>query len=203
MTEAGERPARLKGVIFDLDGTIVEVPYDWRRIRARLGTQGDSIIGYLNGLPEPEKSLKWQVLKRYEDRATRRARLRRGVRPLLDCLAGAGVKTALVSNNSLDNVEFMLRRFRLTFDLVLSRDSGCWKPSGAPFVYVLKHLRLARRDTAVVGDSRFDVLAASEAGIRRVFLLVPGGLSGAGRDVVACSSVVALRREIEFALAAR
>jgi HAD superfamily hydrolase (TIGR01549 family) len=200
MTDSGKGTARLKGIIFDLDGTIVDVPYDWRRIRTRLGARGESIIGYLNGLQEPERSAKWLVLKRYEDRATRRARLRRGIRPLLHRLALAGIKTALVSNNSRENVQFMLRKFRLTFDLVLSRDSGYWKPSGAPFVFALRRLRLARRDAAVVGDSSFDVLAASEAGIRRVFLLLPDGYSWAGPAVVVCPSVAALRREIECSL---
>jgi HAD superfamily hydrolase (TIGR01509 family) len=192
----------IKGVIFDLDGTIVQVPYDWRRIRARLGARQDSIIAFLYGLQEPEKSQKWAILRRYEDRATRRARLRRGMRPFLGDLAAAGIKTALVTNNSRENVDEMLKKFRLSFDIVLTRDSGYWKPSGAPFLHALKRLRLARRDAVVVGDSHFDVLAASAAGIRSVYLLGRDREVGAGSTIVICPTVGALRRHLELRIAA-
>ncbi|NTV82237.1 MAG: hypothetical protein HGA24_12565, partial [Candidatus Aminicenantes bacterium] len=47
---------RLKGVIFDLDGTVVENDYDWTGIREALGTGATSILGYLASLDEPERS---------------------------------------------------------------------------------------------------------------------------------------------------
>lgn len=191
---------RIRGVIFDLDGTIVEVPYDWRRIRGRLGTKGDSIIGYLNGLAEPERSRKWAILRRYEDRATRAACLRPGIRALLSRLSERGVRTALVSNNRQENVEYIVRKFRLSFDLVLSRDCGCWKPSGDPFILALRRLRLARRDTVAVGDSHFDVKAAEEAGIPLVYLLHRNGRREDASTVIVCRSVASLRREFESRL---
>jgi len=47
---------KLKLVIFDLDGTVVENSYDWPAIRRELGIQGGSILAYLDSLPEPERS---------------------------------------------------------------------------------------------------------------------------------------------------
>ena len=47
---------KLQGLIFDMDGTIVDAPYDWPRIRAHLDTKGQPILKYLAGLSEPEKS---------------------------------------------------------------------------------------------------------------------------------------------------
>jgi phosphoglycolate phosphatase-like HAD superfamily hydrolase len=49
----------LKGIIFDLDGTIVDAPYDWALIRAKLGVEGESILAFLERLKEPDKSRKW------------------------------------------------------------------------------------------------------------------------------------------------
>lgn len=49
---------KIKAVIFDLDGTIVDVPYDWPRIKSQLGIEGVSILSYLSRLQEPEKSQK-------------------------------------------------------------------------------------------------------------------------------------------------
>ena len=46
---------KLKGVIFDMDGTVVDVPYDWIQIKTDLETQGEPILVYLNSMEEPEK----------------------------------------------------------------------------------------------------------------------------------------------------
>jgi HAD superfamily hydrolase (TIGR01509 family) len=162
---------RLRGVIFDLDGTIVEVPYDWSRIRADLGTSGLPVLSYLDRLEEPERSRKWRLLQQYEDEATKKARLKEGTTGFLQFLTRRGLKTALVTNNSRDNCRFLMRKFRLQFDQVLSRESGLWKPSGAPFEEVMRRLGLKKEECAVVGDSLFDLQAADEAGIEKVFLI--------------------------------
>lgn len=165
------RPVGLRGVIFDLDGTIVENAYDWAGIREELGTGTTSILGYLDSLEEPERSAKWAVLEGHEAAQTEASVLRRGVRELLGLLRRRGVAAALVTNNSRKNTEFLLGKFGLDFDCVITRESGLWKPSGAPFLEVLRSLGVGPGECAVVGDTRFDVLAALDAGIGAIFLL--------------------------------
>lgn len=162
---------KIKGAIFDMDGTIVDVPYDWIKIKAELETQGKPILIYLDSLEEPEKSMKWKILEKYEDEATKKAELKPGIRKLLSFLSRKGIKKVLVTNNAEKNVNFLLNKFHLEFDLIVSRESGLWKPSGAPFVAVLRKLGLRKKECCVVGDSHFDVQAANEAGIPYVFIL--------------------------------
>lgn len=162
---------RIKGVIFDLDGTVVENDYDWTRIREELGTGSTSILGYLNSLEEPERSAKWTILETHEAEQTEASVLRRGIRELLGLLRDRGIAAALVTNNSRKNTEFLLNKFGLAFDCVITRESGLWKPSGAPFIEVLKTLGLEPEACGVIGDTRFDVLAALDAGIGAIFLL--------------------------------
>ena len=162
---------KLRGVIFDLDGTVVENDYDWTRIRAELGTGETSILAYLDGLDGPERAAKWAVLESHEAAQTEASVLREGVRELLALLRARGLAAALVTNNSRRNTEFLLGKFGLSFDCVVTRESGLWKPSGAPFLEVLRTLGLAPAACGVVGDTRFDVLAALVAGIGAIFLL--------------------------------
>ena len=162
---------KLRGVIFDMDGTVVDVSYDWNEIKAELATQGKPILAFLSSLEEPEKSEKWRVLERYEDEATMKAKLKPGIARFLDFLSERGIKKALVTNNSKKNVDFLLKKFDLEFDRVISRESGLWKPSGAPFAAVLEKLGLKREECCVIGDSHFDVKAANEAGISCVLIL--------------------------------
>ncbi len=165
------RRMKIKGVIFDLDGTVVENDYDWPRIREELGTGAASILGYLESLDEPERSAKWAILETHEAVQTEASVLREGVRELLGLLRSRGVATALVTNNSRKNTEFLLGKFGLEFDCVITRESGLWKPSGAPFLEVLRTLGIEPEACAVIGDTHFDILAAFDAGIGSVFLL--------------------------------
>ncbi|MGD2295526.1 MAG: HAD family hydrolase [Candidatus Aminicenantes bacterium] len=161
----------IKGVIFDMDGTVVEAPYDWERIRAALGTMGKPILAYINSLEEPERSEKWKILRRFEYEATRQAKLNKGIPELLDFLEKKGIWRALVTNNSQDNVSYLLEKFNLEFDFVLARESGLWKPSSAPFIAVLDRFNLKREECVVIGDSHFDFRAGAEAGIAKIFIL--------------------------------
>jgi len=154
-----------------MDGTVVDVPYDWGKIKAELGTQGKPILTYIENLDEPERSKKWKILERFESEATQEAKLKPGMRDFLDLLSTRGVKKALVTNNSRKNVSFLLEKFRLEFDCVISRERGLWKPSGAPILVAMKELQLDKEECCVVGDSHFDVRAAEEAGIPLIFIL--------------------------------
>lgn len=193
---------RLKGVIFDLDGTIVENDYDWTGIRDELGTGATSILHYLDGLEEPERTAKWAILESHEARQTEASVLRRGVQELLTFLRDRRVPAALVTNNSRKNTEFLLSKFRLDFDCVITRESGLWKPSGAPFLEVLRTFRLEPAACGVVGDTRFDVLAALDAGIERIFLLSDEPERFAGLPVEVFLDMDDLMRRLESLLAA-
>ncbi|UCE43211.1 MAG: HAD family hydrolase [Candidatus Aminicenantes bacterium] len=154
-----------------MDGTVVDVPYDWKRIKQELQTQGEPILSHIQSLREPERSKKWAILERFEEEATAQATLKEGMEKFLAFLKKKRIKTALVTNNSRKNLEFLLNKFRLSFDLLLSREAGLWKPSGAPFLFVLKNLGIRNTECCVIGDSHFDVKAAESAGIKRIFVL--------------------------------
>jgi HAD superfamily hydrolase (TIGR01509 family) len=188
---------KLRGVIFDMDGTVVDVSYDWNGIKAELATQGKPILAFLSGLEEPKKSEKWRVLERYEDEATMKAKLKPGIAGFLDFLSERGIKKALVTNNSKKNVDFLLKKFGLEFDRVISRESGLWKPSGAPFVAMLEKLGLKREECCVIGDSHFDVKAANEAGISCVLILNEDKERFASTNAEVFSSVGELQERIK------
>ena len=188
---------RLRAAIFDLDGTVVENAYDWAAIRREIGDGGLSILSYLNGLEEPERSRKWAILERHEAEQTARSVLREGMRELLDFLKEKGVRTALVTNNSRPNTAYLLGKFGLAFDRVTTRESGLWKPSGAPFRDVLEAFGTAAADCCVVGDTRFDVLAAEDAAIELVFLLSGEPLRFAGLPVEVYPGIAPLLRRLE------
>lgn len=164
----------IRAVIFDMDGTLVDSTYDWQAIRRRLGVSGASIIDDLNSLEEPERSWRWAELEEIEKTATENSRLHDGAHEVLDIFSARGLPTALVTNNSSANTRRLLARFGLRFDVVLTRDFGLWKPSGAPISEAVTQLGVTPSECLGVGDSRYDVLAAREAGLAAVCLVHDG-----------------------------
>lgn len=183
----------IRAVVFDLDGTVVETPYDWPEIKRRLETGGTPILTHLENLPEPERAAKYALLEDYEDEATRAAELRDEIPELLRELEAAGVRTALVTNNSSKSTEAILKKFQIVFDCVITRDSGLWKPSGAPLAAALEILGVRPEDSCAVGDSLLDVQAAREAGLPKVYVLGDRPAPVDGQRVERLSSVAELR----------
>ena len=162
---------KIRTIIFDLDGTVVENEYDWQAIRREIGVEGGSILSYLDSLAEPVRSEKYALLKKHEEEQTEKAVLKEGIKELLAELKNKGIKRALVTNNSLENTALLLKKFELEFDLVMTRESGLHKPTAEPFRAVMKHFNSSPEETLVVGDTNYDVLAAREAEIKHVFIL--------------------------------
>ncbi len=154
-----------------MDGTIFDTDYDWKQIKQELGTGGNPILGHLKDLEEPHRSIKWKILESYERKATKKAVIKEGVPELLDFLHYKNIKTALITNNSRKNVNYLLQKFQLIFDLVITRESGLWKPSGEPLIAAIEKLQISEKEACAVGDSKFDMLAAVEAGIPNIFIL--------------------------------
>jgi HAD superfamily hydrolase (TIGR01509 family) len=191
-----------RGAIFDLDGTVVENAYDWPRIKEEMGVEGMSILDYLDGLEEPERSRKWAVLERHEAEQTEGSALREGVQELLAFLGARGVAAALVTNNTLKNTDYLLRKFGLGFDCVITRESGLWKPSGAPLREAMERMGLRPDECFAVGDTRFDVLAAVDAGIGAIFILADDPQPFFGFPVEVVPDVEALEDRLGFLLTA-
>jgi hydrogenase expression/formation protein HypE len=164
----------IEAVIFDMDGTLVNSEYDWPEIRQCLGVIGASIIDDLNALPEPECTRRWAELEHIEAEATKRATVHEGARELLALFADRGIAAALVTNNSEDNTQRLLERFSLDFEVVVTRDSGLWKPSGAPITEAARQLGIAPEHCLGVGDSHYDNMAARDAGLARICVLHDG-----------------------------
>ena len=192
----------LEACVFDMDGTLIDSRYDWVAIKDALGTHGGSIIDELNSFNEPERSTKWRILQDIEHEATRAAGVKEGAADLLAHLKRKGIKTALVTNNSDDNVRYLLEKFDLAFDVVLSRDSGFYKPSGAPVAEAVRRLGARRSKTLCVGDSRYDILACRDARCAAVCILHDTQKRFSPEGDIDFPDIAAFRRYLDLVLPA-
>ncbi len=163
---------RFDGVIFDMDGTVIEPLLDFGAIRAELGIdETDGVLEAIGRMPPQERAAAERTLLDRELSAARRARLMPSAEDVLERIRSAGLKTALLTRNCREAMETVLRRFpRLRFDLSMSREAGPIKPEPDGIVRACETLNIEPRRAACVGDFRYDMVAANTAGCFAVLL---------------------------------
>ncbi len=165
----------IRAVLFDLDGTLWENPVRWDELRRELGLPPDGlpIYWHISRLPTGKREEAEARLKEKEAEGVRLGRLKPGALELLKFLRARGVRCVLVTNNSRESAEEVLRAHPLPFDLIWTREDGAMKPNPEAFLGPLRRLGIPPEEAAVVGDSHLDLQAAHNAGIRRVILVKP------------------------------
>lgn len=161
----------MKGVIFDMDGTITECDVDFEAVRREANIPNVPILEYIGELEVQKQREVLAVLERHEANAAGTSRLRKGVIEILNKLREKGIKTALLTRNSRRSVETIIGRHNLKFDVVVSRDDAPPKPSPQPVLLISKKLGLEPQELLLVGDFHFDVQAGKAAGTKTAFLL--------------------------------
>lgn len=165
----------IRAVLFDLDGTLWENPVRWDELRRELGLPPDGlpIYWHISRLPNGERERAEARLREKEAEGVRFGRLKPGAWELLEFLREKGIYRVLVTNNSRESAEGVLKSHPLPFDLVWTREDGALKPDPEAFLGPLRKLGIAPEEAAVVGDSHLDLQAAHAAGIKAIALVKP------------------------------
>ena len=161
----------IKGVLFDLDGTLTRMNIDLSKVRKRLNIKEGPILEYLNNLKPEERDRGYRLLEEVEDKAVRSARLQKGARRLLDFLSEKGIKKGIVTRNSRSSVNIILKRYSLSFDVILTREDAPVKPSGEPLLLAGRLLNEKPSELIFIGDYKFDILSGQAAGVRTILLV--------------------------------
>ena len=160
-----------RGVIFDLDGTLTEPLLDFEAIRRELGIpSGEPILEALEGFDSAARQRAEVILRRHEMDAISAATLAEGCRDLLGFLHARQVPVAILTRNVRDAVDDFIRRFGFTFAAVHTREDGPPKPSPHGARALCDALGLAPGEVCGVGDYKYDVIAARDAGCRTVLV---------------------------------
>lgn len=166
-------------VLFDMDGTLTLPNHDFPAIKAEMGLAPDTmILEELERLESEEpgraRALR-AILERHEARAAESAVARAGAREVVASLHDLGVRTGLITRNARRFVRLTLRRIRLDFDVVVTREDAPPKPSPEPLLLACRRLGTRAARAWMVGDYRYDIEAGRAAGCAATVLLLDTG----------------------------
>lgn len=201
-----ERKAGPRAVLLDLDGTLVDsvdrharawhealhrfgVDVRLEDVRAQIGKGGDELMPVF--LPRAEVERVGAELSAFRDDLFRRVhrphvRALPGARALVERLRADGRSVALASSGNAEDVAFFRRLVGLD-DLLdagatTSDDAARSKPHPDIFEAALARTGARAEEAIAVGDSPWDAMSASRAGLGTVGLLSGGFGEAALRD---------------------
>ena len=122
----------IKGVIFDMDGTITAPYFDFVEIKDEAGIGDVDLLDYLRSATGAEYERVHAILMKFEEAGVANAKLNRGARTLLSFLGRHKIPTALLTRNSRKSVDGVCRKLNLKFDVAVTREDGPHKPAPEP-----------------------------------------------------------------------
>ncbi|MGD0637086.1 MAG: HAD family hydrolase [Nitrososphaerales archaeon] len=185
----------MRGLIFDVDGTLVSLKVDVEKLRAttarelaRAGFDSSSMdtdrlhtqevidrarqqveSGAVKVEFEPFRAALFAALDELEMSWNVLAEPIQGTGEVLDRLRAGNVKLATLTNSGRVPSDWLLKKHDLyrRFDFTLTRDDvPALKPSPDGLLMALKVMGLPKEEVVYVGDSVIDVKAAKGAGIK-------------------------------------
>ncbi|MCW3797313.1 HAD family hydrolase [Sphingomonas sp. BN140010] len=181
----------LKAILFDIDGTLVDsndfhilawaeafkqAGHEFRlaEIHEQVGKGGDNLIpALLPGIGEEEaERLKKAHGELFKQHYFNRLKPFPGARDLLQRCRDAGYTVVLASSASGEELKHHLDDVLGVRDLVdeftSADDVGCSKPCPDIFVTAAQKADVSPEEALVIGDTPYDIEAASDAGIRTI-----------------------------------
>jgi HAD superfamily hydrolase (TIGR01549 family) len=164
----------IRGLIFDLDGTLADSQLDFDAMRREMELPPElPILEALDRLEPFHAAHCRAILDRHEWAGAERATLLPGVADLFAVLQARGLRQAVATRNSRRITEATLAKLGLSIELALTRDDGPVKPDPWAVLHVCQQWGLPPEEIVVIGDYRFDIECGRAAGCRTVLLTHP------------------------------
>ncbi len=180
----------LKGIVFDLDGTLVDSlgvtfagfnhaltsmnirAHSVEEITTHFGTGEDQIFAKLVGKERAQEA--YSRFQRYMDENVNRVPLHEGVAELLKNIHQHQVPTSIFTGRSWNTTETILRYHGLlnSFVTIVANDHVALpKPSPEGLHLALSRMKLTPEEVLFIGDSPADLIASRAAGTQGVAAL--------------------------------
>ncbi|GER40498.1 phosphoglycolate phosphatase [Striga asiatica] len=169
--------SRLKGVVFDMDGTLTVPVIDFPAMyRTVLGEQeyvriksenpsGIDILHHIETWSSDKQKRAYEIIADFEKQGLDRLQIMPGASELYGFLDSKNIRRGLITRNVKDAVDLFHRRFGMIFCPALSREFRPYKPDPAPLLHICSNWEVQPNEVMMVGDSlKDDVVCGKRAG---------------------------------------
>lgn len=160
-----------------MDGTLVNSQLDFNALRAETGCpEGLGLLEFMAGLSCPQQRADTAaIIDRHEQEGATASTWIAGAQQYLESLLAAGVPVGIVTRNSRSAVTRVQQKLALPDIPVITREDAPPKPDPAGLLQLAWLWQLPPHQLAYVGDFRFDLEAARNAGMMAVLYAQQAG----------------------------
>ncbi|XP_016509450.1 haloacid dehalogenase-like hydrolase domain-containing protein At2g33255 isoform X2 [Nicotiana tabacum] len=164
---------RLKGVIFDMDGTLTVPVIDFQAMyKAVLGhdeylavksknPSGIDILHHIENWSPDKQRRAYEIITDFEKQGQDRLQIMPGATELCSFLDSKNIRRGLITRNVKDAVDL----FHVKFSPALSREFRPYKPDPAPLLHICSTWGVQSNEVMMIGDSlKDDVACGKRAG---------------------------------------
>lgn len=168
---------RLKGIVFDMDGTLTVPVIDFQAMyRAVLGhdeylavksksPSGIDILHHIESWSPDKQRRAYEVIADFEKQGLDRLQIMPGAAELCSFLDSRNIRRGLITRNVKDAVDLFHERFNVKFSPALSREYRPYKPDPAPLLHICSTWEVQSNEVMMIGDSlKDDVACGKQAG---------------------------------------
>lgn len=167
--------ALLRGIVFDLDGTLTIPCLDFKKLKNQLQIDDHvDVLGYVGTLCDEERKKAMQIIADFEAEGRNNLKLQPGLDDLFRYIGEeTKLKLAVLTRNNMNGVEHFLskcKEFGLSyvrqdiFSIILTRDFKPVKPDPAPVLHIASQWDIMPKNIIVIGDHKQDILCGQQAG---------------------------------------
>ena len=171
-----EKLKNVKGIIFDLDGTLLHSYLDFKWLRQQLDCPQDvDLLTHIESMNEDAKQRAVEIVKQHEIEDAEKAVWIDGADEFVDKLVASGMPTAIVTRNCREATQIKLSNNRVPINTVITREDGPAKPDPTTLIGLGEKWQIPSSDLVYIGDYLYDIQAAMRADMIAC-LFAPGGV---------------------------
>lgn len=176
-TKSVSQNVPIRGIIFDMDGTLTLPILDFKGLRAKLGIDDSTdILEFASSRPPDVKEKVYTMIEEWEADGNANMKLRPYLHELFYFLKEEGLNVALLTRNNRAAVDTFVASFLAgdtkdlfknendMFSVILTRDFTPVKPHPAPAQHICRKWNVPEESVVFVGDDLQDIQCGLNAG---------------------------------------
>ncbi|XP_010262482.1 PREDICTED: haloacid dehalogenase-like hydrolase domain-containing protein At2g33255 [Nelumbo nucifera] len=176
-TTSTRQRMRLRGVVFDMDGTLTVPVIDFHAMyKAVLGEEeyasvrsknpsGIDILHHIETWSPQKQQKAYEIIAEFERQGLDRLQIMPGAAEICSFLDSKQIRRGLITRNVKEAVDLFHLRFGMTFSPALSREFRPYKPDPAPLLHICATWDVHPKEVMMIGDSlKDDVACGKRAG---------------------------------------
>lgn len=162
----------ISGIIYDLDGTLASSTLNFKAMRESINCPlSHDMLNFIETMED--KSAKQQALDMIIDNEWQDALTSQALPGAIELIAWCNlhnIPQAIVTRNNAQAAKRKVTQCKLDIELVISREQFPAKPDPSALQYVANQWQIAPQNLIYVGDFKYDIQAAYNAGMKSVLV---------------------------------